>query len=1352
MNTVNIVNILKQKPVAIRYNDLQKPVQNVNLGEEEKELAEGEELEEGETIEERQTQSKPLSEILMDQRESEERTVNRKNILDVLKQNKILVVYCEDPNAFPVEPSVSTESSAPSASTSPSSETEFPVEDLPPTKQKLMKESIQLEEDDDMSVEPEQLQDQDQEPVQEEPIREAPFPSKNDNFESIETDSSTVFIVCANTKVAPGKAAKENIVKNSGESYTELSKIQDWRAKLCNTYETPFELDGQMWSSVDHYLIASKYRNQESQELKAALISSYKKALEIDKKKKFEKLKLTVDSDYESRKKTDEYNALYEKFSQDTTLDLEHILFLTIPAKLMYRPSSQVVEDYDVLMWLRHQMTSYLRYKYGRPGAALPQKEPVKRQPKNKALLEKISAVEVDLESIKDKIPQRESLVLRAPSYYMNNRTAFFGKLKTLFSKHELARKNGDKYKDSDDLFVHQRVVMDYLSTYSPYRGLLIYHGLGSGKTYTSISIAEGLKEDNDIVIMLPASLHTNYTVEMESYAELEDFGDPLFKRNQNWEFLQTEGKPEMIKLLSQALKLPETYVIEKKGAWMVDVQKPANFDTYPMEQQEMIKEQISMMVQNKYKFVHYNAGRALGTRIEELVKAKKGTKNPFDNCTVIIDEAHNFISNIKNNLKDPKAITTKIYKMLMDAENARIVLLSGTPVVNHPYEMGIIYNILRGTINTWEFTLEQNTTAKVDTLFIEKLLDKHNLLQYDYIDYARGKLTITRNPFGFSNASEKQMRQPQPVQNKTQKLKGGFTISKTPKNKSRTSKTKLPSIDETLNDNTMKGGSSENYMGVLKDGSLTNKEFVQQITKRLNENGLEVKKTKSVHYSALPDKEKEFQTKFVKPNSVTSSDAVTNRNVLHKRILGLTSYFRSPKEGLLPDFVLNEDGQEYHEIRVPMSNEQFETYAEMRTEEIKMEKNAKLKENMMKQKLGNNHEVLQATGSYRSSTRLCSNYFIPKDPGRPRALDFHENDENENANEDASDKNKKDLYKKDIERVTNIMSERKTDFFSKEALKLYSPKYLEILNRVQDRNNRGPHLLYSDFLNLEGIMFFKFTCDANGMRELKIEKYSGGWRLVDYDTPENAGKPAYITYTGNEDPEVKEIARNIYNGLWEKVPDEIASRLKKVAPNNMYGDIAKMIMITKAGAEGINLKNTRFVHIMEPYWHKTRTDQVIGRARRIGSHLELPQDMRNVQVFLYLSVFSESQMKGDQYKELMDNDVSKLDSNRNITTDEYLYEIAQMKQKIIDQFLHIIKESAMDCRLYRESHNKTEKVPLVCYGNTKDETTDYLTHPRLETDIENEPRETKKAKAPTQKATLVQQKRQSKAVPKPTK
>ena len=44
-------------------------------------------------------------------------------------------------------------------------------------------------------------------------------------------------------------------------------------------------------------------------------------------------------------------------------------------------------------------------------------------------------------------------------------------------------------------------------------------------------------------------------------------------------------------------------------------------------------------------------------------------------------------------------------------------------------------------------------------------------------------------------------------------------------------------------------------------------------------------------------------------------------------------------------------------------------------------------------------------------------------------------------------------------------------------------------------------------------------------------------------------------------------------------------------------GEIIKVFMITSSGSEGINLRNTRYVHIMEPYWHPVRTEQVIGRA-----------------------------------------------------------------------------------------------------------------------------------------------------------
>ena len=71
-------------------------------------------------------------------------------------------------------------------------------------------------------------------------------------------------------------------------------------------------------------------------------------------------------------------------------------------------------------------------------------------------------------------------------------------------------------------------------------------------------------------------------------------------------------------------------------------------------------------------------------------------------------------------------------------------------------------------------------------------------------------------------------------------------------------------------------------------------------------------------------------------------------------------------------------------------------------------------------------------------------------------------------------------------------------------------------------------------------------------------------------------------------------------------------------------GDIIKVLMITSSGSEGITLKNTRFVHIIEPYWHPVRTDQVIGRARRICSHQDLPEELKTVEVFIYLMTFKQ--------------------------------------------------------------------------------------------------------------------------------
>ena len=114
--------------------------------------------------------------------------------------------------------------------------------------------------------------------------------------------------------------------------------------------------------------------------------------------------------------------------------------------------------------------------------------------------------------------------------------------------------------------------------------------------------------------------------------------------------------------------------------------------------------------------------------------------------------------------------------------------------------------------------------------------------------------------------------------------------------------------------------------------------------------------------------------------------------------------------------------------------------------------------------------------------------------------------------------------------------------------------------------------------------------------------------------------------------------------------------------------------MITAAGAEGIDLKNVRFVHLIEPYWHPVRLEQVIGRAMRICSHHKLPEAHRTVDVFLYLMTFSEKQLKDDGSIELRLNDKSKIDKDTPITSDEALHEISNIKNDINKQLLHCVK------------------------------------------------------------------------------
>ena len=315
------------------------------------------------------------------------------------------------------------------------------------------------------------------------------------------------------------------------------------------------------------------------------------------------------------------------------------------------------------------------------------------------------------------------TIIQRASAYYLNNREIFISFINSLLHpyKEEL-----EKIKDSYNceskagqefsLLTHQRIVRDYINLLTPYRGLLLYHGLGSGKTCSSIAITEGLKSDRQVIIMLPASLEVNYK------EELKKCGDKLYKKNQYWEFISTTTSPQLVNPLAYILSLTPEFVQKNGGAWFVNVNEKPNYSSLSVEQQQSLDKQIDKMIDHKYKFIRYNGLRQ--KRLDKLVEEAGG--NPFSNKVIIIDEAHNLISRIVNKLKRPTTLAMQLYQYLKSAENVRIIMLTGTPIINYPNEIGIMMNILRGNIRTWTFQLENKGGHKLTQDSLLALFKSH--------------------------------------------------------------------------------------------------------------------------------------------------------------------------------------------------------------------------------------------------------------------------------------------------------------------------------------------------------------------------------------------------------------------------------------------------------------------------------------------------------------------------------------------------------------------------------------------------------------------------------------------------
>jgi hypothetical protein len=300
------------------------------------------------------------------------------------------------------------------------------------------------------------------------------------------------------------------------------------------------------------------------------------------------------------------------------------------------------------------------------------------------------------------------------------------------------------------------------------------------------------------------------------------------------------------------------------------------------------------------------------------------------------------------------------------------------------------------------------------------------------------------------------------------------------------------------------------------------------------------------------------------------------------------------------------------------------------------------------------------------------------------------------------------------------------------DGLANYSAKYSAMLEKIAAAP--GSSLVYSQFLDMEGVGIFRVAMDVNGYAPIEITLV-GNTVAFTKATEESLRRkqPRYLTFSGGEKQEVRRAALDLFNAKFAALPESMNKILTEAGyTDNKAGELCRVFCITSAGAEGLSLRNVRAVHIMEPYWNEVRLRQVKGRAIRIGSHLDLAEDQRDVAIYTYISCFSEAAQKDrtginkiDETLLLHDSvDMKKATdlglpikpgmSTYVLTTDEMIYTISERKRKIIEALECILKTAAVDCELnFKQNKDKTFKcLPL------KGKVGDFIYNPVLEEDV----------------------------------
>ena len=783
------------------------------------------------------------------------------------------------------------------------------------------------------------------------------------------------------------------------------------------------------------------------------------------------------------------------------------------------------------------------------------------------------------------------------------------------------------------ELSPHQMFVKNFMSSQTPYNSLLLYHGLGTGKTLSAIGVCEEMRVymkqmgiTKRIIIVASENVQDNFRLQIFDERKLQlvdgvwtirgggSVGNKLLKEinPMNMKGITKE------KIVSQIKNLINNYYIFMGyGQFANYIIKTIHYED------ELNRIEIEKNMKNKTnpgeKTKIQKIGAEFGdTKIVLNKRIIKKLRDEFNSRLIVIDEVHNIRKTEDN---ENKKVALNLELLVKAVKNMRLLLLSATPMYNSYKEIIWLLNLMnindgRGIIQT-KNVFDKNGTFKEggEDLLIRKATG--------YVSFVRGE-----NPYTF----------PYRVYPNEFAKKNTFPFIQYPSYQMNLKKIKPEDKKRILGIYLNKIGNCEScgvcqycvYKYIIY--ALRKKQFSITTKKGVTREMPSFENMESFGYTLL-------QTPL--ESLIISYPIKGLKEILDK--------FPDEKYSEILDDSKNNEGvnvDNVDNVDIDVNNKEVEVSV------------------INPSQSGGDDEGESDTDEIRENVDFESNikfdpHYLTGKKGLERMMDYIDQ--------------KSPPLKGGFEYKKSTLKDY-GKLFSYNEIGKYSSKIKCILDNILVKNAHvngntkvaeGVILIYSQYIDSGLIPMalaleeMGFTRYGENVKPLFKNKPS---ELVDVRTMQPPTSktdfiPArYAMITG--DPRLSPNNEFEVKGLTNE--------------DNKEGNKIKVILISKAGSEGIDFKFIRQVHILEPWYNMNRIEQIIGRAVRSFSHKDLPFEKRNVQIFMYGTILGD---------------------NKEEAADLYVFRVAELKAIQTGHVTRLLKETAVDCIINHDQSNFTQET-----------------------------------------------------------